>query len=218
MTELNYIKAIYCHPAYLTYMLGGGGGLVTKSCPTLMTPRTATCQASVHWILQARILELTAISFSRGIFPTQRSNPGLLHCRQIHYRLSYKGSPIAEYIMLNASLDETQARIKIARRKGNDIRYAGDTTLMEESEEELKSLLIKVKESEKADFKLNIQKPKVMTFGLITSWHGETMETVTDFIFLSSKTTMDSDCSHEIKGRFNPGRKAMTNLDSVFKS
>ena len=122
--------------------------------------------------------------------------------------------------MLNARLDETQARIKIARRNANNIRYADDTTLMAESEEELKSLLMKVKEIEKADLKLNIQKTKVMAFGPITSWQtdGETMETVTDFIFLGSKTTMDSDCSHEIKGRLHPGRKAMTNLDSVFKS
>ena len=91
---------------------------------------------------------------------------------------------------------------------------------MAESEEELKSLLMKVKEIEKADLKLNIQKTKVMAFGPITSrqTEGETMETVTDFIFLGSKTTMDSDCSHEIKGRLHPGRKAMTNLDSVFKS
>ena len=122
--------------------------------------------------------------------------------------------------MLNARLDETKARIKIARRNANNIRYADDTTLMAESEEELKSLLMKVKEIEKADLKLNIQKTKVMAFGPITSrqTEGETMETVTDFIFLGSKTTMDSDCSHEIKGRLHPGRKAMTNLDSVFKS
>ena len=122
--------------------------------------------------------------------------------------------------MLNARLDETQARIKAARRNANNIRYTGDTTLMAESEEELKSLLMKVKQSEKADLKLNIQKTKVMAFGPTTSWQtdGETMETVTDFIFLGSKTTMDSDCSHEIKGRLHPGRKAITNLDSVFKS
>ena len=123
--------------------------------------------------------------------------------------------------MLNARLDETQARIKAARRNANNIRYTGDTTLMAESEEELKSLLMEVKEkSEKVGLRLNIQKTKIMTPGPITSWQidGETMETVTDFIFLGSKTTMDSDCSHEIKGRLHPGRKAITNLDSVFKS
>ena len=104
--------------------------------------------------------------------------------------------------MQNARLDESQAGIKTARRNINNFRYADDTTLMAESEEELKSLLMKVKEeSEKADLKLNIQKPKVMASGPIISWQidGETMETVTDFIFLSSKITEDGDCSHEIK-------------------
>ena len=109
----------------------------------------------------------------------------------------------------------------IAGRNINNLRYADDTTLMAESEEELKSLLMKVKEeSEKAGLKLNIQKTKIMVSGPITSWEidGETMETVTDFIFLGSKITADGDCSHDIKRRLLLGRKAMTNLDSVLKS
>ena len=108
----------------------------------------------------------------------------------------------AEYIIQNAGLDESQARIKIARTNINNLRYADDTTLMAQSEEELKSLLLKVKEqSEKAGLKLNIQKTKIIASGLITSWQidGETVESVTDFIFLGSKITADSDCSHEIK-------------------
>ena len=122
--------------------------------------------------------------------------------------------------MRNARLDESQAGIKIAGRNLNNLRYADDTTLMAESEEELKSLLMKVKEeSEKAGLKLNIQKTKIMASGPITSWQidGETMETVTDFIFLGSKITADGDCSHEIKRHLLLGRTAMTNLDSVLK-
>ena len=122
----------------------------------------------------------------------------------------------AEYIMRNAGLDETQAGIKIAGRNINNLRYADDTTLMAESEEELKSLLMRVKEeSEKAGLKLNIQKTKI-----ITSWQtdGKTLETVTDFLFLGSKITADGDCSHEIKRRLLFGRKVMTNLDSIFKN
>ena len=128
----------------------------------------------------------------------------------------------AKYIMRNAGLEEAQAGIKIARRKTNNFRCANDTTLMAESEEELKSLLMKVKEeSEKAGLKLNIQKTKIMASGLITSWQidGETMETVRDFIFLNSKiTTADGDCSHKIKSCLLLGEKAMTNLDSILKS
>ena len=123
--------------------------------------------------------------------------------------------------MQNAGLDEAQAEIKIAGRNINNLRYADDTTLMVESEEELKSLLMKVKEeSEKVGLKLNIQKTKIMASGPITSWQtgGETMETVTDFLFLGSKITADGDCSHEIKRRVLLGRKAMTNLDSILKS
>ena len=123
--------------------------------------------------------------------------------------------------MQNASLDEVQAGIKIAGRNINNIRYADDTTLMAESEEELKSLLIKVKvESEKVGLKLNIQKTKIMASGPITSWEidGETVETVSDFIFLGPKITADGDCSHEIKRHLLLGRKAMTNLDTILKS
>ena len=123
--------------------------------------------------------------------------------------------------MWNAELGEAQARIKIAGRNINNLRYADDTTLMAESKEELKSLLRKVKEeSEKVGLKLNIQKMKIMASGPITSWQidGETMETVTDFILGGSKTTADGDCSHEIKRHLLLGRKAMTNLDSILKS
>ena len=123
--------------------------------------------------------------------------------------------------MKNAGLEEAQAGIKIARRNINNLRYADDTTLMGESEEELKSLLMKVKEeSEKACLKLNIQKTMIMTSSPITSWQidGETMETVTDFLFLGSKITADGDFSHEIKRRLFLGRKAMTNLDSMLNS
>ena len=126
----------------------------------------------------------------------------------------------AEYIMRNAGLEEAQAGIKIARRNINNLRYADDTTLMAESEEEL-SLLMKVKEeSEKVGLKLNIQKTKIMASGPITSWQidGETVEIVSDFIFLGSKITADGDCTHEIKRRLLLGRKVMTNLDSIFKS
>ena len=111
----------------------------------------------------------------------------------------------AEYIMRNSGLDEAQVGIKIARRNINNLRYADDTTLRAESEEELKSLLMKVKESEKVGLKLNIQKTKIMASGLITSWEidGKTVETVSDFIFGSSKITADGDCSHEIKRRLS---------------
>ena len=127
----------------------------------------------------------------------------------------------AEYIKRNAGLEEAQAGIKIARRNINNLRYADDTTFMAESEEELKSLLIKVKEeSEKVGLKLNIQKTKIMASAPITSWQidGETVETVADFIFLGSKITADGDCRHEIKRRLLLGRKVMTNIDSKLKS
>ena len=118
-------------------------------------------------------------------------------------------------------MDETQCVSKIAGRNINNLRYADDTTLMAESKEELKSLLIKVKEeSEKAGLKLNLQKMKIMASGPITSWEidGETMETVTDFIFLGLKITADGECSHEIKRRLFLGRKVMTNLDSILET
>ena len=123
--------------------------------------------------------------------------------------------------MRNAGLEETQAGNKIVRRNINNLRYADDTTLMAESEEELKSLLMKAKqESEKVGLKLNIQKMKIMASGRIASWHivGETVETVANFIFLGSKITADGDCSHEIKRRLLLGRKVMTTLDTIFKS
>ena len=123
--------------------------------------------------------------------------------------------------MRNAGLEEAQAGIKIARRNINNLRYADDTTLMTESEEELKSLLMKVKaESEKVGLKLNIQKMKIMASGPITSWEidGETVETAADFIFGGSKITADGDCSHEIKRRLLLGTKVMTNLDGILKS
>ena len=123
--------------------------------------------------------------------------------------------------MRNTGLEETQTGIKIAGRNINNLRYADDTTLMAESEEELKSLLMKVKvDSEKVCLKLNIQKTKIMASGPTTSWEmdGEMVETVSDFIFLGSKITTDGDYSHEIKRRLLLGRKVMTNLDSIFKS
>ena len=123
--------------------------------------------------------------------------------------------------MQNAGLNEAQAGIKIAGRNISNLRYTDDTTLMAESEEELKSLSMKVKEeSEKVDLKLNIQKTKIMASGPITSWEidGETVETVPDFIFLGSKITADGNCSHEIKRCLLLGRKVMTNLDSILKS
>ena len=123
--------------------------------------------------------------------------------------------------MRNSGLDEAQAGIKIAGRSINNLRYADDTTLLAESEEELKSLLMEVKEeSEKVGLKLNIQKMKIMASGFITSWQidEETVETVADFLFLGSKITADDDCSHEIKRHLLLKRKVMTNLDSMFKS
>ena len=127
----------------------------------------------------------------------------------------------AEYIMRNIGLDEAQAGIKIARRNINNLRHADDTTLLAESEEELKSLLMKVKEeSEKVGLKLNIQKTKIMASSPTTSWQidGETVETVADFIFLGSQITADGDHSNEIKRSLLLGRKIMTNLDSIWKA
>ena len=123
--------------------------------------------------------------------------------------------------MRNVGLEEAQAGIKIAARNINNLRYADDTTLVAETEEEVKSLLMQVEEeSEKVGLKLNIQKTKIMASGPITSWEidGETVETVADFIFMGFKITADGDCSHEIKRRLLLGREVMTNLDSIFKS
>ena len=121
--------------------------------------------------------------------------------------------------MRNAGLDEPQAGIKIAGRNISNLRYANDTTLIAKSEEELKSLLMKMKESEKVGLNFNIQKTKIMASGPITSWkiNGETVKTLSDFIFLGSKITADGDCSHEIKRCLLLGRKVMTNLDSILK-
>ena len=132
-----------------------------------------------------------------------------------------KPSNLKVSTFVNAGLEEAQAGIKIARRNINNLRYANDTTLMAESEEELKSLLMKVKEeSEKVGLELNIQKTTIMASGPITSWEidGETVETVADFISGGSKITADGDCSHEIKRHLLLGKKVMTNLDSIFKS
>ena len=141
--------------------------------------------------------------------------------RQCCILSSYSFNLYAEYIMRNTGLEEAQAGIKIAGRNINNLRYVDDTTHMAESEEELKSLLMKVKEgSENVGLKLNIQKTKIMASGPITSWEidGETVETVPAFIFLGSKITADSDCSHEMKRHLLLERKVMTNLDSILKS
>ena len=176
----------------------------------------------------ARPLDLPLRNLYAGQESTVRTGHGTTDCFQI-----VKGvcqgcilSPCllylyAEYIKRNAWLDEGLAQIKISRRNISNFRYADDTTLMAESEEELKSLLMKVKEeSEKVGLNLNIQKTKIMASGPITSWQidGEIVETVTDFILGGSKITADGDCSHEIKRHLLLGRKIMTNLDSIFKS
>ena len=143
------------------------------------------------------------------------------HGNKITFALLVLFNFYAEHIMRNARLEETQAGIKIAGRNTNNLRYADDTTLMAERKEELKSLLMKVKEeSEKVGLKLNIQKTKIMASSPITSWQidGETVQTVTDFILGGSKVTEDGDCSHEIKRHLLLGKKVMTNLDSILKS
>ena len=135
------------------------------------------------------------------------------------FKLDLEKAPL-EYIMRNARLNDAQAGIKIAGRNINNLRYADDTTLMAESEEEVKSLLMKMKEeSETVGLKLNIQKTNIMAFSPITSWQidGDTVKTVADFMFLGSKITADGDCSHEIKRYLLLGRKVMTNLDSILK-
>ena len=151
--------------------------------------------------------------------PGDLPNPGI-EPRSLTSQADSLPAEPQEYVMPNARLDEAQAGIKIARRNINNLRYADDTTLMAENKEELKSLLMKVKEeSEKVGLKLNIQKTKIMASGPITSWQidGETMEMVTNY-FLGSKVTADGDCSHEIKRCLLLGRKAITNLDSILKS
>ena len=146
------------------------------------------------------------------------SKLGKEYVKAVYYHPAYL---YAEYIMRNAGLDQAQTGIKIARRNINNLRYADDTTLIAESEEELKSLLMKVKEeSEKVGLKLNIQKTKIMVSSHITSWQidVETVETVKGFILGGSKITVDGHCSHEIKRRLLLGRKVMTNLESILKS
>ena len=146
------------------------------------------------------------------------SKLGKEYIKAVYCHPAYLTSMQSKYIMRNAGLDEAQAGIKIHGRNINNLRYADDTTLMAESEEELKSLLMKVKvESEKVGLKLNIQKTKIMASDLITSWQIDG-EAVSDVIFLGSQITADGDCSHEIKRCLLLGRKVMTNLDSIFKS
>ena len=212
----EYVKVTYCHPAYLTYMQSESESRSVES-NFLWPPWTiyTSCNSP------GQNTGMGSLSLLQEIFPTQVSNWGLLHCRKILYQLSYQGSLFAEYIMWNVRLNEAQAVINTAGKNINNLRYADDTTRMAESEEELKSLLMKVKrESEKADLKLNVQKTKIPASSPITSWQidGETMETVTDIIFLGSKITADSDYSHEIKQCWLLGRKTMANLDSVLKS
>ena len=149
------------------------------------------------------------------------SKQGKEYVKAVYCHPAYLTYMQSIYILRNAGLDDAQAGIKIAGRNINNLRYASDTSLMAERENELKSFVIKVKEqSEKVGLKLNIQKTKIMVSGPITSWQidGETMETVTDFILGGCKITADGDCSHEIKRRFLLARKAMTNLDSILKS
>ena len=170
---------------------------------------------TVHGVLQATILEWVAFPISRG--SSQPRDRTQVFCIVGGF---FTTEPLreAEYIMRNAGLDEAQAGSKIAGRNTNNLRYAGDITLMVESEEEQKSCLMKVKEeSEKVGLKLNIQKTKIMASSPITSWEidGGTVETVSDFIFLGSKITTDGDCSHEIKRRLLLGRKVMTDRKSV---
>ena len=174
--------------------------------PPCLPPETSVCQSrsnSKNWTWKTDWFQI-----GKGVHQAYTLSPCLFY--------SY-----AEYITRNARLDEAQAGIKIARRNINNLRYADDTTPMAESEEELKSLLMKVKvKSGKVGLKFNIQKKKIMAFSSITSWKidGRTMETVTNFIFLGSIITADGDCSHEIKRHLLLGRKAMTNLDSILQS
>ena len=199
----------------------------------LTMPKPLTVCVTINWkILKEMGIPDHLTCFLRNLYAGQeatvRTGHGTTDWFQIGKQV-YQGyilSPClfylyAEYIMRNAGLEEAQAGIKIARRNMNKLRYADDTTLMAESEEELKNLLMKVKEEiEKVGLKLNIQKTKIMASSPITSWQvdGERVETVTDFIFLGSKITADGDCSHKIKRRLLLGRKVMTNLDSILKS
>ena len=178
--------------------------------------------SSVHGESPDRRTGVGCHALLQGIFPTQGSKPRSPTLQTDSLLSEPPGKPYIQITSCEmARLDEAQAGIKIARRNINNLRYADDTTLLAESEKELKSFLTKVKEeSDKAGLKLNIQKTKIMASSHITSWQidGEAMETVTDFIFLGSKITADGDCSSEIKRCLLLGRKAMTNLDSILKS
>ena len=173
------------------------------------------CTISSLLILHLHIYVSMSWTWNNRLVPNRKRSPSRLYIVTLLFNL------YAEYITRNAGLEEVQAGIKIVGRNINNLRYADDTTLMAESEEELKSLLMKMeKDSEKAGLKLNIQKTKIMASGPITSWEigGETVETVSDLIFLGSKITADGDGSHEIKRCLLLGRKVMTNLDSILKS
>ena len=186
--------------------------LVTQSFLTLCNTWTVACQAplSMGFFNQEYYTTVGCHSLLQGIFPTQELNSDLLHCRWILYHLN---------LIWNARLDESQAETKISKRNSNNLRYVDDATLMADSLEELKSLLMKIKEeSEKTDLKLNIQKTQIMASGSITSWQidgGKWKQWQT--IFLCSKITEDEDSSHEIKSCLLHGTTAMTNLDSILK-
>ena len=193
-----------------------------QSCPTLCNPMDYSLPgSSVHRILQARILEWVAMLSSRGSsLPNDQTYVScLLHWQVSSLLLAHLKSPISVPEVSKISNFLGFISRELSRRNINNLRYADDTTLVAESEE-LKSLLMKVKESEKVGLKLNIQKTKIMASSPITSWQidGETVETVADFILGGSKITADGDCSHEIKRRLLLGRKVMANLDSIFKS
>ena len=205
----------------------------TSTSVSLTTPKSLTVWITTNWkILQVMGIPDHLTSFLRNLYAGQEATVRTRNGKTDWFQRGkgvHQGcilSPClfnlyAEYIMRNAGLEEAQAGIKIAGRNTNNLRYADDTTLMAESEEELKSLLMNVKEeSEKVGLKLNIQKTKIMPSGLIPSWQrdGETVETVAEFIFLGSKITADGDCSHEIKRHLLLGRKVMTNLDSILKN
>uniref|UniRef100_A0A8C0A4R8 RNA-directed DNA polymerase n=1 Tax=Bos mutus grunniens TaxID=30521 RepID=A0A8C0A4R8_BOSMU len=205
----------------------------TSISALLTMPKPLTVWVTINWkILKEMGIPDHLICLLRNIYAGQEATVRTGHGTTDWFQME-KGtrqgcilSPClfnlyAEYIMRNAGLEEAQDGIKIAGRNINNLRYADDTTLMAESEEELQSLLMKMKEeSEKVGLKLNIQKTKIMASGPITSWEidGETVETVSDLIVLGSKITADGDCSHEIKRRLLLGRKVMTNLDSILKS
>ena len=197
-------------------------------------PKPSTVWITINWkILKEMGIPDHLTCFLRNLYAGQQATVRTWHGTTDWFQKGkgvYQGyilSPClfniyAEYIMRNAGLEEAQAGIKMVRRNINNLRYADDTTLMAESEEELKSLLMKAKEESKnVGLKLKIQKTKIMASSPITSWvqiDGETVETVADFIFLGSKITADVDCSHEIKRRLLLGRKVMTYLDDILKS